>query len=278
MSNILKAINNLSKNPIVEIKDYYGGRNRANSVGGALEVYVKDIFANTISIENEEDCLLKYEEIFSYLGNQNNPPDMMLRGGDSIEVKKIQSSGSALALNSSFPKSKLYSNSPMITSSCREAENWNVKDIIYAVGYTTDHSIKWLWLVYGDCYAADQEVYNRIKNTISEGIATIPDVEFTETKELGKVKKVDPLGITDLRIRGMWHIDNPNKVFQYIDSESDGFKLRALMKIEKYMSFPEEDRLLLENNDLLKISDVKIKNPNNPANLIDAKLIQFTTK
>lgn len=277
MSNLLKAITNLVNNPVVEITDYYSGRNRANSVGSALEVYIKDIFANTVSETNEQNCLTKYEEVFSYLGNQNNPPDMILKGGDAIEVKKIQSGGSALALNSSFPKSKLYANSPMITAACRNCEEWESKDIIYAVGYTSDNAVNWLWLVYGDCYAADQEIYNRIKTTISEGIETIPNVEFTETKELGKVKKVDPLGITDLRIRGMWHIDNPNKVFNYIDITDDcNFKLRVLMKKDKYLSFPESDRSVIENNDLINVSNIRIKNPNNPANLMDAVFIQFT--
>ena len=277
MSNILKAIHNLVSNPIVEITDHYSGRNRANSVGEALEVYIKDMFSNTIQENNEADCLEKYQETFSYLGNQNNPPDVMLKDGDAIEVKKIQSPGSALALNSSFPKSKLYANSPMITTACRECEDWDEKDFVYAVGCTSDSTIKWLWLVYGDCYAANQEVYQKIKTAISDGIETIENVEFTETKELGKVKKVDPLGITDLRIRGMWHIDNPNKVFNYIDNDADGsFKLRVLMTQEKYLSFPEEDRIAIENNDNISVSDERIKDPNNSANLLDAKFIQFT--
>ncbi|MBL0721141.1 MAG: NgoPII family restriction endonuclease [Sulfurovum sp.] len=42
----------------------------------------------------------------------------------------------------------------------------------------------------------------QIKDTISNGITSIPNVEFTATNELGKVKKIDPLGMTDLRIRG----------------------------------------------------------------------------
>ena len=34
-----------------------------------------------------------------------------------------------------------------------------------------------------------------------------------------KRKILDPLGITDLRIRGMWHIDNPNNPVQLIDAK-----------------------------------------------------------
>ena len=32
----------------------------------------------------------------------------------------------------------------------------------------------------------------------------------------GKIKKVDPLGITDLRVRGMWSIFHPVRVFDYL--------------------------------------------------------------
>ncbi len=276
MTNILKAIINLVQNPIVDIKPYYQGRNRANSVGDALEVYIKDIFANTIG-KSEAESIIEYDKHFSYLGNQNNPPDLMIKGGDAIEVKKIQSPGTALALNSSYPKAKLFADSKMITRACRECEEWESKDIIYAVGYTTDNSVNWLWLVYGDCYSANKETYERIKTKISEGITEIEDVEFTETKELGKVKKVDPLGITDLRIRGMWHITNPDKVFNYInDNEDAKFKLRVLMSLDKYKSFPNEDIINLESTDEINISDVKIKNPNNVANLIEAKFIKYT--
>ena len=34
---------------------------------------------------------------------------------------------------------------------------------------------------------------------------------FAETKELGRVNQVDPLGITNLRIRGMWQIETQEK-------------------------------------------------------------------
>jgi hypothetical protein len=278
MANLLNAIKNIVENPIIQVRDYYSGKNRANSVGEALENYVKDIFANTFEM-SEIQRLKKINEVFSYLGNQNNPPDIMLRGGDAIETKKVQSPTSALALNSSYPKSKLFSNSPMLTQPCRDCEDWTVKDILYVIGHTNDSEIKYLWLVYGDCFAADKEVYERIKNTISEGIYSIPNVEFTETNELGKVKRVDPLGITDLRIRGMWHIDNPHKIFTYLDcvDNSSKFQLICLMKKEKFDSFPVQDK-----NDVLKIgtpnfkvADVEFKNPNNPAKLIEGKLITF---
>lgn len=99
--NIINAIINLINNPIIKLVDGYKGRNRANNVGDALEEYVKDLFANSFDL-SESDRLERVSEVFSYLGNNSNPPDIMLKNGDAIEVKKIESDGSALALNSSY--------------------------------------------------------------------------------------------------------------------------------------------------------------------------------
>lgn len=279
--NVLTAIKNLITNPIIEVKAYYSGRNRANSVGGALEEYIKDLFADTLNIEDEYSKNKKYNEIFSYLGNQNNPPDMILRGGDSIEVKKIQGNGSSLALNSSYPKAKLYADSSMITASCKNCEVWDSKDIIYVVGNTDDTNIKSLWFVYGDCYAADKEIYKKIKNTITQGLQEISNIELVKTNELGKIKKIDPLGITDLRIRGMWHISHPQKVYNYIPKHENNseFKFYCIMKKEKFETFSDKDKnYLIELSHLnfkFNISDVLIKDPNNPANLINAVFMEF---
>ncbi|MEM6404751.1 MAG: NgoPII family restriction endonuclease, partial [Cyanobacteria bacterium P01_D01_bin.116] len=221
----------------------------------------------------------KHSEAFSYIGNQNNPPDLILKNGDAIEVKKIESLKSSIALNSSYPKSKLHSDEPMLTSYCRNCEDWQEKDIIYAIGIIKDKKLKLLWLIYGDCYAADREVYKRIANTINTGINEIKDVEFSETKELGRVNKVDPLGITYLRIRGMWGIQNPISVYDYLfeNIDIDTFQLIVIMKEEKYLSFPYEVRKFVEaiSDKNFIIKNVNIKSPNNPAQLIPAKMINY---
>jgi len=275
MSNILKAILNIANNPIVELKNSYSGRNTINNIGEALEAYIQDAFAGTIS---ENDSVRRNQAIsntFSYLGNQNNPPDIIIKEGDAIEVKKIQSKGSAIALNSSYPKHKLYSTDPRITEACKTCEVWEIKDIIYAVGVTSDDKLNNLWLVYGDCYAASKEIYARIGDKIKNGVLEISDIEFSETKELGRVNKVDPLGITNLRIRGMWHIDNPIKVFKdiYTVNDSNAFNLSCIMRKDKFDSFTENDKKSIEENSKISISDIKIKNPDNPAQLLEAKLI-----
>lgn len=277
MTNILEAIINITNNPVVEIKTHYRARNRANNVGEALEMFVKDAFANTIQEQDEQIRNTRFSQVFSWLGNQNHPPDIMIRQGDAIEVKKTQSADNDLALNSSYPKSNIQSKSNMITQECRTCENWIEKDLIYCVGHTTDDSIQSLWMVYGNIYAAKHETYQIIKQKITDGISEIPNLELAETNELGRVNRVDPLGITNLRIRGMWQIQNPRRVFDYLHSAGDTFELVAVIPTHKYNSFPTDSKSRIENlgNSSLNILDVQVKNPNNPASLIDAKLIIF---
>lgn len=279
-SNVLTAIKNLIENPVVALTAHYSGRNRVNGVGNALEVYIKDLFANTFMYDDEYLKLNVYNKVFSYTGNQNNPPDIILKNGDAIEVKKVQGNSSALALNSSYPKDKLYADSTMITNECRTCENWSVKDIIYAIGNTTDMHLKELWFVYGDCYAADKGNYERIKNTIVDGLHSIPCIELAETNELGKIKKVDPLGITDLRVRGMWSIFHPRKVFNYLPKQNilSNFKFYCLMKSDKFEQFTDKDKknlFALKDDKKFFIHDVQIRNPNNPAQLIPVKFMEF---
>ncbi len=279
MSNIIQAFINIVRTHSRRIDHIQDGNNRANNMGEGLEVFIKKMFAGIDAEEHEAHYLEKLSQTFSYQGNKNNPPDLILKHSDAIEIKKLESKNSAIALNSSYPKAKLYADSPMITKACKTCEVWDEKEMLYAIGYLDKHLLKSLWLVYGDCFCADKETYERIKCTISTGINAIEDVEFTATNELGKVKKVDPLGITDLRIRGMWHIENPNKIFSYLyryDEKAD-FQLICLMKKEKYDALPSQDKNDLETLDHrnITIDDVKIKNPNNPVQLIDAKLFTF---
>jgi NgoPII restriction endonuclease. len=278
--NIINAIINLVNNPVVELQEYYYSRNRANSMGASLEEYVKDLFANTFNCNNEVERLEKIQKVFSYLGNNTNPPDGMLRNGDAIEIKKIESNNSALALNSSHPKQKLFSNSPMISTACKNSETWNEKDIIYSVGVVSRKKLKHLCFVYGLDYAANNETYSRIKETIKFGVESIPNVEFAETKELGRVNRTDPLGITYLRVRGMWGIENPWTVFKYVYSRdlNKTFNFMCIINEEKWSTLFNTADLesLIGVVDGLNIENVKIKNPDNPAQLKEAKLIQFS--
>lgn len=277
--NIIDAIMNIVEHPVTEVVDYYQGKNRINQEGAALEEYIKDVFANSFEM-SEKQRMEQISSVFSYLGNNANPPDAMLKAGDAIEVKKIESDAYRVPLNSSYPKHTLRSCSPMISKACRAAEKWEEKDIIYAVGVVKEKRLKSLCMVYGLDYCASEECYRRIKEKIKSGVEEIPGVEFAKTKELGHINKVDPLGITYMRIRGMWGIENPWKVFSYVYERdtSKSFNFMCIINKTKWDKFTNTNELVTaaKKNPALKIQDVRIKNPDNPAQLNDAKLISFS--
>ena len=87
MSNTLLAIHKFIETRPFTVLDTTIGEavNRANSVGENLERFIADLF--------KTDCL---DVPFSYTGTQNNPPDIMLRGGDAIEVKSLEHAASCV--------------------------------------------------------------------------------------------------------------------------------------------------------------------------------------
>lgn len=284
-TNMLVALNNLMKLKNNELIEIYKGtvRNRANNMGDALEYYIKDLFCSSINENDFAKKDLEYSKYLSYLGGTKNPPDFIIKKSSAVEVKKIEGlTFGKVPLNSSHPKNILLSNSTLITNACRNCENewggWTEKEMIYTIGNVLDNKLRVLWILDGACYCADEEVYSKIKNIIKDGVGEINGVEFSESKELGRVNKVDPLQITDLRIRGMWNISHPMSVFDYLvddyNSETN-FQVYCLMLKDKFDNICEDDKKSLEgyisNGTLIK-QDVKIKNPNNPAKYIDAIL------
>jgi len=121
-NNILSAINNIVSFKTYDLRGYASTYLiRINAVGEQLEFYIKDAIANSLKLPQYEKEIV-YAKVFSYLGNQNNPPDMIIKNSDAFEVKKIESPRSSLALNSSPPKDKLLSSDIRITNTCRNCE------------------------------------------------------------------------------------------------------------------------------------------------------------
>lgn len=258
--------------------------NRVNSSGDLLEYYVKDAFCGISSSFDTSDRKLEcYSNVFSYLGNSNNPPDFIVRNSVAVEVKKIEGANTnVVALNSSQPKDYLYSTDPRINVGCLNCESdsggWTKKDMIYAVGNVVGTRIHSLWFVYGDCYAADKSVYDRVSNILKDGVAEIPGVEFGVTKELGRVNRIDPLGVTNLRIRGMWTIAHPGAVHRnLVTLDNDKTNIFVLLKQDTYNTMPNKPNLdRFVEQGILTIEKVDIVDPNNPAGKL--KAILFSAK
>lgn len=279
MTNVLDAIYNISILKNLEVEEVIGGGNRVINLGEGLESFIKNAFANTFEYTDKKEIILKFNEVFSYEGSKRMPPDLMIRGGDAIEVKKVETLNAELQLNSSYPKAKLFSDSKLINKHCKNCEIWTEKDIIYTIGHVLKKTKKLssIWFVYGSIYAADAAVYNSLKDTLTESLENTNGINFSPTNEIGRVNYVDPLKITNLRIRGMWLLKTPYKVFDYVHRHSDemNFQCVAIIPKSKYDSFNEESRNRVEALETIAIFDDKVQNPNNPADLIDCKIIRY---
>lgn len=283
MSNLLKAIQNLILGRNVHVGEVRESVNRANSLGEAFEIYIKNTFAGAFGLVGTR-YQERVSEVFSYQGNASKPPDLMLRGGDAIEIKKLQSRDSQIQLNSSFPKNKLHANDSRIASEARNAEPWTEKDILYVVGNvdSSAKNVRSMWWVYGDCFCADSSVYQNVSDRISEAIRNIDEftAHFSSTNELGRINGVDTQRFTDLRIRGMWLLKNPHKIFESYASFNRyaKFQLFVLMRESKWNTFPQSDREAVEQlatSGIVTLSSEKIPDPDNPAHSLDCRLIKY---
>ena len=54
-------------------------------------------------------------------------------------------------------------------------------------------------------------IFNDLKDHIANGKFTIE-----KTRELGRIKNIDPLNFTNLRIRPMVSLKNPYKIFDFL--------------------------------------------------------------
>lgn len=104
--------------------------------------------------------------------------------------------------------------------------------------------------------------------------------EYSDSKELGRVNRVDPLGITSLRIRGMWTIENPFTVFDYlyrrdVNKKFNFFAIIGENKAASLKNFGDLEKLQQEKKGFC-ISNAQIKSPDNPAILRNVKLITYS--
>ena len=281
-ANALEMISNIMEHGDASLDTYKPSSDvRIIKAGEGLEGYAKDALAGAFGASIEKRLGL-YSKAFSWQGNQVNPPDLTVwekLGGDAFEIKKMRSAMADLELNSSYPRDYLYSEDKMISEGCRAAESWSRKDMFYIVGYVPGPKIKCLTLVHGSCYAAHRETYERPRKLVSAGLKSgMRGIKLAQTRELGRINGVDPLRITDLRVRGMWMIRNPILLFREFFGyspvkQSSEFSLFAIISAEKYSSFSRSSRKKVESMERLEIKDIRVTDPNNISKSIDAKLI-----
>lgn len=284
--NILDLLFKISELNTFRTQNVTTGSNRINIVGAGLEVFIREIMSGSIKVNTEEKNteelkLIKKEkekideEVFSFTGKKNGMPDLMLRGGPALEIKKIESkSSSSIQLNSSHPKAKIYQDDSRVCNECKNCETppWSSRDLIYIVGKTEangskNSDLKSLWCVYGSLLAADREAYLKYERPISKAVENIEGLKSKTTNEFAVFEKVDPLGISKIRVRPMWSMYSPQKIFKnhYIEDTSLVFQMIMLIPEDVYLAF---DKISISNlKKMIKIEHVEkrvieLPNPN----------------
>lgn len=281
-SNILTAIKNISVFKNTNLNDYFKdySSSQINTPRQQIEYYVRDAISGSLTLGKKEKSAEQYKKTFSYIGTKNKPPDLIIKGGDTIVIRTNSRSKGSLTFSNSPPKDRLNWNDPWVLRDRRTVGSgqWNSKDIFYVNGWIDRKQLKYLYFVQGRCYIPEGNVYtkkiNGIKTNIEKYLAS-EGLQVNNTIGLGKVSNMDPLGITNLRINGIWKVKSPLKTFSdlYSYDRRQRFTLIALMLKNKFESFPRKDIESIKADKKIKLKDVKIKNPNNPVQKIEAKLI-----
>ena len=286
-SNLLQAIVNIAARDQFLLSHKAQTRNRINRVGESLEVYVQQAFANVFDSQTAIEFTQQTQDIFSYVSNNSSPPDLILRDGDAVEVKKLESINGTISLNSSYPKSHLHADSSLLTQACKncETKRWQIKDHIYVIGFVPKvgkalKTLKQLWFVDGACYAASRDVYEQPFTRISDSLHKAENVTFDEkSTELGRAIKVDPLERTILRVRGMWEIQHPNKAFRDLigQQSTENFQMLAVVRESKYQQILNSDQNLETTIERLgiQVTTAQVLDPNNKAKLLNVRVVQY---
>ena len=108
------------------------------------------------------------------------------------------------------------------------------------MGKANEEYVEALWLIDGSCIADYAETYDILFDKLA---LTVTDLGGEPGNEIGRLNNVDPLRATSLRIRAMWLLDHPAKLFStiFLAPEPGVFVFNALVSAKKWTSFTDSD-------------------------------------
>ncbi len=283
-TNVLVALKNILDRNSSILTPIFRSNGTVNTAGDSLEFFVKDMFCTGASqYHHEPEKMRVYRNYLSWTGNSTNFPDFIVKGGVGVEPKKLNNlSYSTLALNSSYPKDYIYPDSQNLPREINE-EDWERKEVIYVAGNlnTQNDKLLTLWFAYGNTMVADRSIYLNLINEIREAVEST-NATLIASKELARAKGIDPLNLSNLRVRGMYELEHPHSVFsEYItrnDIPLDATKIFLVMLVDDYNEIEEKPDFSTHfSSGHLKQTEIQIPNPNNPSENLEAILFEGWT-
>ena len=136
-----------------------------------------------------------------------------------------------------------------------KSEIWVEKDFVYFIGKANAEYVEAVWLIDGRCIAADASVYDVLFDRLKE---TVKELGGEPGNEIGRLNKVDPLKATSLRVRGMWLLDHPAKVFKdfFVKPQDKVFVLNSLVSATKWNEYSKE---AIKDLEALSVHGLSIK-------------------
>lgn len=268
-TSILDMVTTYAQMEHNSLDNVYDSAISINSSGERMEYLIKDLLADSIDKESADEKAAEHKKYLSWLGSQNHPPDLMIRDGPAIEVKKSGGKHRKLQLNSSTPRTKLRSDMKRVNSDCTTCEDdiggWKEKDMVYALGSgVTKSEFGFIWVVYGDCWCDDAEVYESVTEDLQDAIEQSPPSNGTldtSGNEIAKVRNVGSGMGAEQRTRSMWSIGHPARMFStYIDNYETkvdtGNPMFVVLPSEKFEDQPEQKLEEIRSNDDIDITTV----------------------
>lgn len=246
--------------------------------GKGFEDYVKKAFADALVCSHGRAARL-INTTFLYTGSKNSPPDAIIRDGEVLEIKKLETLAGEIQFNSSRPKAWLSREDKAITQKCRERlpDPWRER-IIFVVGILQKNTGKLnkIFFVYGEDYCPEiscKEEFNSLKGYLGKNHKILTE----GIQELGRINNIGDHNTAALRIRGMWIMKSPWEALRIPINRSDnGFEIYAVVNNNIWEGLANrrnlEEKATRDNR--LTITDFEFPNPNSLGTL-QGKLIKF---
>lgn len=257
-SNLVQAIytfHEIQSNNITDRRSTT--KNRMNRQGENLEEFVKDLFTGSPLKNGKRSNILAQELLWE--GDSSTIPDCIPHDSYAIEIKKKNSRGTRIQLNSSYPHRVLHSSEPKDPV---PTESWDTKEFMYTIGTVTNSQIDDLWMIDGRCWAEPKDLYLEREGLIQAAIRNYVNMKnrigliSKTTDELGKIKNVGNSNEASLRSRPMWSMNHPR---EYYDQFTDGNPtLTTIIPKEKYEQFTSTDKELLKNKNRINIEQLTV--------------------